>query len=747
MTINEQTWGFFDFLRAFFPLRLLVTHLKYNLFSLVFWALLFLIISDSLGYYFGIPLLFLSPEYLGSVSPWSFYVLGFALGGFTMGFNTYSYIKLGPNFPFLTSLSNPFFKFCINNSLIPLAFLITFIINASHFQYTEEFASISQIIGYNVALILGVCTFLVLSIFYFFPVAWRQEKRSGKSNQREFKPISSFIHRQDRWYDSYETGKDHIYLYIGKRLKLMQSRSVKHLDRKVVEQTFAKNKINASMFEIITICFFFLLGLLNKSDIMEVPAAVSFVLLLTIIQMLFSALRSWFNRWVYPLLIVVFIGMNYLSTRTNFFNYTNYAYGLNYELKAPDKYSIKRIQNISENKELNESTFDQYLQTLENWKKNTGEEKPKLVIINTSGGGSRSALWTLTVLQKTDEALEGKLSNHIQLITGASGGMVGAAYYRELLLRSKKKEIPNAWNIDYRKNISKDMLNKLSFMATTNDIFIRYQKYRYNGFKYTIDRGHAFEQQLHKNTKNLMKHDLGYYTPYEKKGIIPTMIFSPTIVNDGRRMLICSQRINFITENHGGPSKMTQSNENIEIHSLLAQQDVSKMRFSSVLRSSATFPFVMPMVTLPTSPAVQLMDAGIRDNYGGKTHMEFLHVMRDWIRENTSGVIILQVRDTKKVLDDELYHHVSLMDKITMPFGNIYKNFPKVQDFDQEELMKIGAQSFDFPIDLISFNLRESKKDRISLSWHLTKQEKQKIEEAFNSPLNQKAFEQLKRSL
>ena len=288
------------------------------------------------------------------------------------------------------------------------------------------------------------------------------------------------------------------------------------------------------------------------------------------------------------------------------------------------------------------------------------------------------------------------------------------------------------------------MLNKLSFTASTNDIFVRYQTLEYNGHEYTKDRGHAFEEQLLNNTNQALRHHLGYYAPFERSGKIPTIIFSPTIINDGRRLLIASQNINFLTADHRNNSKMIESNENIDIHSLLKHQDVQQLRFTTVLRANATFPFVMPMVTLPTSPEVQLMDAGLRDNYGGKTMMEFLFTMKDWIKENTSGVIVVQIRDTKKVLDNESYSQISFIDKLTLPFGNMYKNFPRVQDFDQEELIKLSTQAINFPLDLISFNLREKSKDRISLSWHLTQSEKNKIEQAFKSVRNQESLKKLK---
>ena len=82
-----------------------------------------------------------------------------------------------------------------------------------------------------------------------------------------------------------------------------------------------------------------------------------------------------------------------------------------------------------------------------------------------------------------------------------------------------------------------------------------------------------------------------------------------------------------------------------------------------------------------------------------------------------------------------------------MPFGNVYQNFTKTQDHDQEQLMKLCKTSFSFPVEKITFNLREDYNERISLSWHLTKKEKQKIAEAFGSTENQKALHSLKKLL
>ena len=735
-----------NFFRSFFPIQLLVGHVKYNLLVLFYWLLLFLIVTDKFGSAYGIPYLFFSPDYLGEVSGVAFFFIGFSIGGFTMGFNTYSYIKIGPHYPFLLVVKKPFLKFCLNNSIIPILFGIIFIYKFSNFQINEEFALTSDIIIYILSFIGGVSFFMLLSLLYFFPKKQIISDSSTSSSEESFtNKKHSFLHKKENWYDFFQYKVEKNYIYIGKNLKLYSSRSVKHLDEELKQKVFNSNKVNTSVFEIITIISLFALGFFRNYKLFEIPAAMSIVLLLTVILMLFSAMLSWFHRWTYPVVFLIILSMDYLSTHSELFTYKNYAYGLSYKNVNKHKYSLDEIQKQDPSEVI--KTKQAYLKILNNWKIETGEDKPKLIISNSSGGGSRSALWTYTVLQKSDEYLKGNLNKHLHLMTGASGGMVGAAYWRETLLRYKKGELRNLYAGNYRENISKDLLNKLAFSLSTNDLLFRYQSVKINRNSYTQDRGYAFEQQLHEITENSLDHTLGYYKKYEENGSIPIIIFSPTIVNDGRRLLISSQSLLFLTASTGGPNFSVNSYENIDYQNFFKTNRPNNIRFSTVIRTQATFPFVLPMVTMPTNPGVQLMDAGLRDNYGSKAMIELLNTMKDWINENTSGVIILQIRDTKKILNKETYNKVSLLNKVTLPFGNLYQNFAKTQDFDQEELLKIAVNNFKCPIDLVTFNLRENKNDRISLSWHLTKNEKQKIERAFRSRQNKNSLIRLKNLL
>lgn len=741
---GSKTGRFIYFIRLFFPVQLLFGHIKYNFSGVVYWAVLFLIVSDQFASRYGVPFLFYSPEYLGEISSFSFALLGFALGGFTMAFNMSSYVRLSSKYPFMATLSRPFMKFCLNNSIIPFVFLVLLMYKFSSFQLHEEFASMATIFTYNLSFIGGYIVFVSMSLLYFFPTNKDVFKLTGSNrNMQEEEPIQSFLHNKLTWNEFFRYEKERSYIYMYSLFRWRKSRSISHYDKIVLQKVFSQNQINASLFEFVTIISFIIMGIFRDSDFLEFPAAMSIVMLLTVILMLFSIVRSWFKYWTNAFVIAALIFVSFMNHNSSYFQFRNYAYGLSYHEKDLKKYSIASIQEDYNKPQLAEESKAIYIERLNAWKARTGEKKPKLVIIISSGGGSRSALWTFSVLQKTDALLKNKFANHIQMITGASGGMVGASFYRELLLRDRKQNSSNRFKAKYLSQISNDLLNKLSVTSYTNDLFFRYKTLKIGSNVYRKDRGFAFEEQLNQNTGYVMNHPLSYYQPYEQNAMVPSLIFTPTIANDGRRLVIGTNSLAFITHNRRGQEKINASYENIDFQSFFANNSTDSLRFTSVMRMSASFPFVLPMVSMPTNPEMQIMDAGLRDNYGGKMMLEYLFALEDWIRDNTSGVVVVKIRDTKKVLDDETFKAIGLKEKFTMPFGNMYDNFPKTQDYDQDEMMKMILDRFAFPVEILSFNLRELVNDRISLSWHLTSQEKVKIEKAFYSPSNQESLKRL----
>ena len=165
---------------------------------------------------------------------------------------------------------------------------------------------------------------------------------------------------------------------------------------------------------------------------------------------------------------------------------------------------------------------------------------------------------------------------------------------------------------------------------------------------------------------------------------------------------------------------------------MFEEQHASNLRFTSALRMSATFPYVLPTVTLPTAPPIDLMDAGLRDNFGVKTSLQFLYEFRNWISTNTSGVVIVQVRDIQK---DFIARSKAptLVDQFTAPLGSMYGNFTRMQDYNADQMIRYFSTWYETEIDVITLQLYQEQESKISLSWHLTEAEKRRITEAVTS--------------
>ncbi len=321
---------------------------------------------------------------------------------------------------------------------------------------------------------------------------------------------------------------------------------------------------------------------------------------------------------------------------------------------------------------------------------------------------------------------------------------------RELMLREQTDSAINIHSPEYYENICHDLLNPVAFSYMVNDLFFRIQKVREGKNSYTKDRGYAFEKQLNENTGQLMNKRLKDYAPFEKEAIIPMMFITPTIINDGRMIYISSQPVSYMTSK--APSKNVTNMtlpDGIEFRRFFEKQGADSLWFSSALRMNSTFPYISPVVTLPSEPAIEIMDAGFRDNYGMSVAIKYLYTFRNWISTNTSGVIIIQTRDSYKKTTMEGKSTRSLLKMIANPVGNIYSNMFNMQDFTHDQLIQYAGSWFDGPIDVIDLQLKSHDVDAssISMSWHLTSKEKFRIRESVKLPENQQSIKRLKELL
>lgn len=719
-----------------------------------------MLITQNFATKYGGHYLFLYPEYLGKVDFFSHLIIGFASGGFIMAFNISSYIINGYKFPFLATLSKPFLKYCINNFLIPGTFGLTYVFLLVKFQLFNEYEPLIEVIANVSGLIAGNLLFIYISLLYFqytnkdifklfgFDIENKITRKnaikrsSGFAEATLYKRVKwyHFFHRLDEW---------RIDTYLSGFIKISLARESKHYHKSLLQTVFAQNHINASLFELLVISTLIILGLFRELPVFQIPAGASFFLLLTIIIMIGSAMHSWLKGWSSVAFLVTIFAAVFIS-RYNVFNYTNYAYGMDYSHKKAG-YNIEELQKASKDFATYSADTANTITILNTWLATTAYQpdgfKPKLLLINTSGGGLRSMMWTVHSLQYADSLLEGKILKNARLITGASGGMMGASYMRELYLRKLIDPSINLYDDKHLEYVSQDILNPVAFSLTLNDIFFRVQKFKIGEHKYTKDRGYIFEQTFNRNTNNLLNKTIADYSEPEKKALIPMMVMAPTIINDGRRMLISSQPVSYLSstatlENVTNTSLV----ESIEFSRFFKDQDADSLLFTTALRMNATFPYVMPYASLPSDPSIEVMDAGIRDNYGVITSLKYLYTFRNWIKEHTSGVVIIQIRDNIKedfIRESDL---PGIIQNFVNPVGSFYNVWPEIQNYSQDELVQYASLWFNGNIDVVPLQMKKNN-ELISLSWHLTRNEKQKILDAINLPENQAGIAKLQKLL
>ena len=753
---KKQQSSFFSRVLYFFPFQLLLLHLKRNHVLLLFWLLLFLYVTNVFGKNFGIVSLFLAPEYSGDINVYSFVILGFALGGFIMAFHIYSYILFSSEFLFLATLARPFLKFCLNNMIIPLLFVLTLIVNAYFFLIDEQLLNALDVVFYISSLLLGLTLFYFMALIYFIRFNKNVYAISGKSEDYyntlwdERVRESSLMKKKKISSKIKENRNKRIETYMSGIFKISLARNTDHYERALIDKVFAQNHINASFFEIALILTFVSLGLLREYDLFNIPAGASILLLFTLLIMVFSAIYSFLKGWTMSICIAVFFLFNFVSNQYGVFRFHNYAYGIDYSKKVAYSYD-DLAQNVSDDNELDFAN-EQALTMLNNWKaKNTSSseaKKPKMIFLNISGGGLRSALWSIHVMNYLDSISNNKLFKQTQLVTGASGGMIGAAYYREM---KHLESVDSTYLFDaeqLKSNISKDLLNQLAFSIATTDMLIRFQSFHDGNYSYTKDRGWFFEEKL---TENLSCFDGKRLQAYEKPELqseMPMMIFSPSVVNDGRRMLISAQPVSYLTKkNTDNFTSSYSSIEDLEFNSLFSGNNSKNIKMTSVLRMNATFPYILPMVLMPTEPSIELMDAGIRDNFGTKTSLSFIHNFKKWINRNTSGVVIIQIRDKQKQFEVDNPNSGSLLTTLLSPFTNVYKNLLKVHDYNNDQHMNTMGDWFGGEVDLVTIYMNQEKDDEISMSWHLTPRDKIRIYNSINSNDNKKSFQKLQQLL
>jgi hypothetical protein len=735
----KDRWYFFT---TFFPVQLLLLHFRRSHLLVIFWLVIFGFTSGHIAESYGLRYLFLSPEYLDSVNFFSYFIVGVTLGLFIMAFHISSYIYYAYRYPFLATTSRPLWKFSLNNSFIPGIYFVYYAVTATRFLGNEGI-SWPYILLFVAAVFLGALVIITITFYYFtHTIRILEDPQEHSKEVGALKAIPQIIKASKKIKPH---GKAGINYYLKGPFSIKLARDAGHYKTSLLLDTIQQHHFSASIFFVILIVSIIGLSLISHYSIFMIPAGATIFLIFSLYLMVTGAFYTRLKTWTVTIGILVIVGLNFISGIDKFKS-LNYAYGMNYKAE-PAIYSTANFDALSSDSIVAYDKARARL-TLEKWKLKNKKTKPKLVILNVSGGGLRSALWSIEVLQQLDKHTNGEIYPNIHMITGSSGGMLGAAFYRELKYLQQQNICPIDLNGDSIKTLmAKDLLNPVTYTLAVNDLFFRLKDVSYNNINYPMDRGWSFDKRLNENTLGVLNKTFGGYTALEQNSEMPWMVLGPTIVGDGRKLLMSTLGTSYLTytKPYQGVGHDREYNA-VEFLRLFKNQGAADLSFLTALRLSASFPYITPLVNMPSKPDIQLIDAGVRDNDGFELSLRYIFAMKQWLKENTSGVVILQIKANRPdeiPIKDET---VTTIDKMVLPIGGVLKSFHNLQIYNKSLLMELSRDELELPVEVVRFSLLHDRKD-VSLSWHLTNYEKQEIVETFDSESNQKAMKALLRIL
>ncbi|MEO6406425.1 MAG: patatin-like phospholipase family protein [Ferruginibacter sp.] len=722
-----------------FPIQLFILHFRKYQVLLFFWYIVFSTINSGFMKFYGADALFFTPEYLGSVNIIGAVLVGVAFGVFFMSWNITTFILHSKRFKFLATTSNPFLKYCINNAILPLLFLIFYFVKMYRFNEYKELMNAGQIISIMSGVLLGNILLIAISFAYFFG--------AGKTINRTMVPIISNPELFRKTYAKRENIQDEfglkvLYYFTG-RFKLKKPRQVGHYRQDFLDTIFKRHHIAAIASIMLAFFFLVIVGFLLDNKYFEMPAAASILVFFALMIALIGALTYFLQSWSLPAAILLIVIINVLYKK-EIIDPRNKAYGLDYNHKElrPDynKAALQALCNFNQQ----EADRENMVGILDRWKQKQTSAKPVMVFINVSGGGLRSAAFTMNALQQLDSISGGKLMQHCFLFSGASGGMLAATYYRELYRKKFLDSNINLHDKRFTNDIADDLLNPVFSSMIARDLFAPGQKFSVDSFLYVKDRGYAFERKLSQNTHGVLQEQLKDAANDEAMGKVPLLIFNAVIKSDGRKLVIGTQPLSFMMKPYSMHKDSASSPDAVDFGALFKKQQPMNMRMLTALRMNATFPYVLPNVWLPSNPVIDVMDAGLRDNYGQETTLRFIDNFKEWITQNTGGVVILQLRDRLNDNWQQPFETNSLTDMMITPATMLSHNWPKLQDYFQADQYSYFKERMDSSLYKISIMyIPEVEEKGATLNFHLSAREKRDVMQSFYHKNNIEALKQI----
>jgi hypothetical protein len=371
---------------------------------------------------------------------------------------------------------------------------------------------------------------------------------------------------------------------------------------------------------------------------------------------------------------------------------------------------------------------------------------PAMILATASGGGIVAAGWTARALAGLDESLGEQFTNSLALVSGVSGGSVGAMYFldrlpadRQLDDAARARIVDGAeasalgavgWGLVYP-----DLWRALAgpVFATVSDL--------------AFDRGWAIEQAWRRwlvPSKEPLS--LVGWREGVARGSRPASIFNATLVETGERLMLTPQDTK---SEHGARGFLDLYANECPRETPGCRSDVAIL---TAARLSATFPYVSPMARgrwLETRDALpyHTADGGYYDNSGVLSAIQ-------WLRSAVADVKVVEALRQRPILFLRIAVSAPTSptpEDLRRPRAWLYGLFGPALTLNS---VRTSTQFFrsDFEVELLKASLgadlkicevevflpeddptKDGVESRSPLSWHLSRAERGAIAERWKS--------------
>lgn len=271
-----------EYIRGIFyslPVQLLALHFRKYQLLLLFWVIMFAAVGGGFLKTMGADALFLAPEYLGNVNALSAGIMGMSIGVFIMCWNIATFILFSRHVHFLAATQYPFFKYCINNSAIPFAFLIFYLVKAYQFSHYKELIPNVEIIFITLGFITGLLLTLSISFFYFFGA----DKTILKGIQPLFDSAAALVSQLQPEQPKSLGSLIHAEWFLTSFTTVRRCRDVSHYSPHLMDTIFKRHHFAAVVSVLIAMVFLITIGFFLDAPFFQIPAGASITLLFAIL--------------------------------------------------------------------------------------------------------------------------------------------------------------------------------------------------------------------------------------------------------------------------------------------------------------------------------------------------------------------------------------------------------------------------------------------------------------------------------